>query len=168
MLLICNDEAVKSLQPNVLLPLKVVTELAQFACRYSLLRSTDSRKIYDRLRQELANTIIEADLYTPSTSELQLLEVESADQRVQRMLNDKNGTLSENDANLKRKTNEDSDDDSDIIGPSVKSSKSVFNTEDAELLRNTCSQIIKEGPISKRRIMDVFKNCNDQQSLGYV
>jgi site-specific recombinase XerD len=51
-------------------------------------------------------------------------------------------------------------DSSDIVNPSTKSSKGLFDKTDAETIRQCCQDIIKSGPISQRRLQDVMR-CNE-------
>jgi len=62
---------------------------------------------------------------------------------------------------------DDSDDTaSDIVGPSVKSTKSLFNVDDTAIIQEACKDIIASGPISQKRIAEALGRCPEAQSVS--
>lgn len=119
------------------------------------LADIDARKIYDRLRQEKKNPLLcqgdtNATLITPQDSESLLDRVN--EHRV---------------VDVESKTFEDtiSDNDSDIIAPSQKSSKTLFSHSDANTIQEVCKHIIKSGPISQSRIAKAIENAGCDANL---
>lgn len=111
----------------------------------NILANTDPRKIYDRLRQECQRSgLMAEDSVQPSTSGLQL---DSA-------TDEQNAPCIVVDRENMRAGVEGSDDDADVVDPSVKSSKSLFSNAAVDVIRERCGDIIKSGPISQRRISE--------------
>lgn len=133
-------------------------------CKESrLLADIDPRKIYDRLRQECSKDTMlsegdeHAALIIPVDSE-------SVADCINRISSDEHRSLDLDGSESKviEDTVNDvvSDDDSEIIGPSVKPAKSLFSQSDASTIQEVCKHIIKSGPISQRRIAEAIENAN--------
>jgi site-specific recombinase XerC len=98
------------------------------------LADIDPRKVYDKLRK----TLSENNERQAQHAELPTLQ-ETVDERVNRLFCD----------------NSDGDETS-IVGPSIVSSKDIFQADDIAHLSSACSSIIMTGPISQPRIIEAL------------
>jgi len=130
----------------------------------TVLACIDPRKIYDRLRQECAvDGAVGSDvvMITGSDEQAGALDVpqDSLHDRVNRMASVGNSSVT-------KKCDSDHDDsDSDIVGPSVKSVKSLFSASEALIIQEACVEIIKSGPISMKRIGEAMGKSPDAASI---
>jgi len=93
------------------------------------------------------------------------MSIESTDDHVYKMIdNDQTDSVELNSESLKTGQTE-SDDESIIVGPSIKSSKSLFGTSDTKVLVDACQEIIKSGPISQKRITDAMEKSTETLSI---